>query len=171
MKKCVNGKIIELTSEEIAALEREMRLEAIAENSRPMTADEVTLLMIAHQINNLVVDDNTALRMVEFYPEWAENSTYEVGYKVRQNDKLWRCIQAHTSLVGWEPANNAALWEQINEAHSGEIDDPIPYEGNMALSVGMHYIQDGVIYRCNRNTLNPVYNPLAELVGLYVEVV
>jgi hypothetical protein len=39
----------------------------------------------------------------------------------------------------------------------------------MALENGKHYIQGGVIYLCNRDTVNPVYNPLAELVGLYVE--
>lgn len=46
---------------------------------------------------------------------------------------------------------------------------------NMAmytLQIQMHninYIQDGVTYLCNRNTVNPVYNPLSELVGIYVE--
>ena len=28
---------------------------------------------------------------------------------------------------------------------------------------------DGHLYRCTRDTIKPVYNPLAELVGLYVE--
>jgi hypothetical protein len=41
----------------------------------------------------------------------------------------------------------------------------------MALKNGKYYIQDGVIYLCNRDTGNPVYNALAELVGLYVEAV
>ena len=40
----------------------------------------------------------------------------------------------------------------------------------MALESGKYYIQDYVIYLCNRGTINPVYNPLADLVGLYVEV-
>ena len=33
----------------------------------------------------------------------------------------------------------------------------------------INYIQDGVTYLCNRDTVNPVYNPLRELVGIYVE--
>lgn len=53
----------------------------------------------------------------------------------------------------------------------GTLADPIPYSGNMALESGKYYIQDYVIYLCNRDTINPVYNPLAELVGLYVETV
>ena len=47
--------------------------------------------------------------------------------------------------------------------------DPIPYSGNMALESGKYYIQDYTIYLCTRDTGNPVYNPLADLVGLYVE--
>ena len=40
----------------------------------------------------------------------------------------------------------------------------------MALENGKYYIQDGVTYLCNRDTGNPVYNALSELVGLYVEI-
>ena len=83
--------------------------------------------------------------------------------------KLWRCLQAHTSQEGWEPENAAALWEEICETHDGTQYDPIPYSGNMALESGKYYIQDHVIYLCTRDTGNPVYNQLAELVGLYVE--
>lgn len=56
-------------------------------------------------------------------------------------------------------------------AHAGTADDPIPYEGNMALESGKYYSQDGVVYRCTRDTGNPVFHALSELVGLYVEVV
>ena len=77
-----------------------------------------------------------------------------------------------TSQDGWEPSTaTASLWEQINETHAGTLYDPIPYSDNMALENGKYYTQDGVIYLCNRSTGQPVYNALADLVGLYVEVV
>ena len=41
----------------------------------------------------------------------------------------------------------------------------------MALVSGKYYSQDGVTYLCSRDTANPVYNPLRELVGVYVEIV
>ena len=41
----------------------------------------------------------------------------------------------------------------------------------MALENGKYYSQDGTTYLCNRDTVNPVYNPLRELVGIYVEIV
>ena len=135
----------------------------------PLTESEVSRMLIAQQINTLSVDDNTALRMVEFYPEWAENAEYTIGYKVQRNGKLWRCIQAHTSQTGWEPENAASLWTEICESHAGTLEDPIPYSGNMALESGKYYMQDGKVYRCIRDTVNPVYNALSELVGLYVE--
>ena len=138
------------------------------DRTRPLTAEEVTALLIKQQINTLSVDDNTALRMTEFYPEWAEDTDYTAGYKVQYGGKLWRCLQAHTSQAGWEPENAASLWAEICETHSGTLDDPIPYSGNMALEAGKYYIQSGKTYLCNRDTGNPVYHTLAELVGLYV---
>ena len=40
-----------------------------------------------------------------------------------------------------------------------------------AAEAGKYYIQDYAIYLCTYDTVNPVYNPLAELVGLYIETV
>ena len=115
------------------------------------------------------LEDKTALEAVCLHPAWAVGASYEAGIKVQRSGRLWRCIQAHTSAEGWEPESAASLWEQINETHSGQLSDPIPYNGNMALTAGLYYIQDGGIYRCIRDTVSPVYSPLAELLGLYVE--
>ena len=170
MYKLVNGEKMAMTAEEIAVLQEETKLLNAVRKNQPMTESEVSRLIIAQHINTLTVDDNTALRMTEFYPEWASDTDYAVGFKVQRSGKLWRCVQAHASQTGWEPENTPALWTEICETHAGTLDDPIPYSGNMALESGKYYIQDYVIYLCNRGTINPVYNPLADLVGLYVEV-
>lgn len=169
MRAYENGQYRELTAEEIAAIQEEQSSYEAYERTRPLTAEEVTALLIRQQINTLDVDDRTALRMVEFYPEWAADTAYSTGYKLQHGGKLWRCRQAHTSQTGWEPENTPALWEEICESHDGTLADPIPYSGNMALESGKYYIQDGVVYRCTRDTINPVYNALADLIGLYVE--
>lgn len=135
---------------------------------RPMSQTAVSKMLIAQQINTLEVDDNTALRMKQFYPEWAENTAYAVGNKVQYGGKLWRVVQAHTAQIGWEPVNVPSLWTEVCETHSGTLEDPIPYDGNMVLENGKYYSQYSTIYLCNRDTVNPVYNKLAELVGLYV---
>ena len=161
----------DMTEGEIADIEAEAAKFEAKERTRPLTADEVTAMLIRQQINTLTVDDTTALRMRGFYPEWAAGVDYSTGYKVQHGGKLWRCKDpGHTSQAGWEPSiTTASLWEEICETHAGTKDDPIPYSGNMALESGKYYIQDGFVYRCTRDTINPVYNALADLVGLYVE--
>ena len=115
--------------------------------------------------------DNVAVTAKMFYPAWEEGAAYRVGEKVQRNGKLWRVVQAHTAVVGWAPQNTASLWEQINETHSGTIDDPIPYDGNMVLEKGKYYMQDYEIYLCIRDSDVPVYHPLKELSGIYVTAV
>jgi hypothetical protein len=136
---------------------------------RPLSQGEISKKLIEQQINTLAVDDNTALRMKSYYPEWESGVSYSVGYKVQHNGKLWRVVQAHTAQEDWNPEAVASLWEQINETHDGTIDDAIPYDGNMALVNGKYYVQNDVIYLCNRDTVNPVYHALRDLVGLYVK--
>lgn len=125
--------------------------------------------IIETAVQNL--SDIDALEAVTLHPAWAIGKDYPAGHKVQRNGRLWRCIQAHTSQEGWEPENTPALWEGIDETHDGTLYDPISYDGNMALESGKYYSQDGKVYLCNRDTVNPVYNTLAELVGLYVEMV
>ena len=159
----------DMTPEEIAEVEAQTRLAEIAERTRPMSADEVLTMLIPQQINTLSVDDHTALRMKNFYPEWTSGTGYEPGFKVRRSGKLWRVRQAHTAQIGWEPENAASLWEQINEIHDGIVDDPIVYDGYMVLEEGKYYYQNEAIYLCIRDTGNPVYHPLSQLIGIYVE--
>ncbi|MFJ6675483.1 lytic polysaccharide monooxygenase [Actinosynnema sp. NPDC091369] len=44
---------------------------------------------------------------------WAPNTAYSVGSTVTYGGVSYRCIQAHTSLVGWEPPNTASLWQRL----------------------------------------------------------
>lgn len=127
-------RLTELLSEQDQA-EAEMRRIMRKEAAR----FEITDAVLTATINSVVVDDTTALRWIDFYPEWSGGNPYTVGFKVNYDDRLWRCIQAHTSQVGWEPVNVPALWEEICESHSGTIDDPIPYSNNMTLENGKYY--------------------------------
>lgn len=167
-----NGIYREHTADEIAAAQKMKAVTALLERSRPLSESEITRLLISAQINTISVDDNTALRMLDYYPEWTPGTAYPAGHKVRYGGRLWRVRQAHTAQAGWEPSTDtASIWEQVCETHDGTLDDPIPYEGNMPLTVGLYYVQDYEIYRCTRDTGNPVYHALADLVGLYVEAV
>jgi hypothetical protein len=169
MKICENGVIREMTSEELSQIQKEQRKAELSEQSRPLTTEEVTAMLITTQINTLSVDDNTALRMKSFYPEWEAGKAYTTNFKLTYNNKLYKVIQAHTSQVGWEPENVPAMFTEICETHEGILEDPIPYNSNMILEEGKYYIQDNEIYICTRNSIYSMYHKLAELVGQYVE--
>lgn len=169
MKVYENGIYRELTPEEVAQIRKAEILDRIHEKSRPLTESEVFSMLLAQKVQEIEVDDFTALRMKDFYPEWEPGKTYEEKHKVTRNGKLYKIRQAHTAQLGWEPENAPALFTEICETHSGEPEDPIPYNGNMALEQGKHYIQNDEIYICTRDTGNPVYHALADLVGIYVE--
>lgn len=94
------------------------------------------------------------------------------GMMVTYEDKPWRVRQTHTALEVYPPSlATASLYEVIDKEHSGEADDPIPYTPPMEIFEGKHYTQDGVVYRCTRNSGTALSHRLADLVGLYVEVV
>ena len=169
MKKYINGRLVEFTPDESADLRRAYVTEQRREKSRPLTETEVFSMLLAQKVQEIEVDDNTALRMKGFYPEWEPGKAYAVGHKLTRDSKLYKVLQAHTAQVGWEPEKVPAMFTEINETHSGAMDDPIPYGGNMALEQGKYYIQNDVIYLCTRSTGNPVYHALSDLIGLYVE--
>ena len=171
--KYVNGKYVEMTGEEIAEMQAEARKAQLAERSRPLTEAEVSRMLIAKQINTLEVDGNTALRMKEFYPSFDSivGQTVGKGFRFTHGGKLWEVIQqSMTVQAHYLPGvGTESLYAEVCESHEGTEDDPIPYEGNMALENGRCYVQDYEVYRCIRDTGNPVYHPLKELLGLYVE--
>nr|DAW28609.1 MAG TPA: ChiA1-BD-binding domain protein [Caudoviricetes sp.] len=169
MKIIENGITRDMTAEEIAAMEDAAAHAAAEEKHRPLSLSEVQEMMVRAQINTLAVDDATALRMVAYYPEWTAGTAYAVGDRLVYNGDLYKVLQAHTSQGTWLPGTGTeSIYTRIDEQHDGTKYDPIPYNGNMALVSGKYYSQSGVVYLCNRDTGNPVYNALAELVGLYV---
>lgn len=122
--------------------------------------------------------DAEALQAKTLYPKWADlvelgKVESETGYRFTYESDLYRCIHENpTFQADWIPGQGTeSLYTRIDETHAGTIDDPIPYDGNMVLEQGKYYSQGGVTYICTRDTINPVYHALADLVGLYVEVV
>ena len=115
--------------------------------------------------------DEDALEAVELFPAYQTDHAYKTGDRFRYDGKLFRVLQDHTSAEQWKPDEAPSLYERIAEPGDGETPEhPIAYNNNMALEQGKYYTQGGVVYRCIRDTINPVYNDLADLVGLYVEV-
>lgn len=172
MKIVENGIMRDMTAAEIAAMQEAAARAEAEEKRRPLSLGEVQEILARQQINTIAVDDATALRMVAYYPDWTAGTAYEAGDRLVYNGDLYKVLQAHTAQETWLPGTGTeSLYTRIDEQHDGTKYDPIPYSGNMALQNGKYYMQGGVLYKCTRDTGNPVYNALADLVGIYVELV
>lgn len=124
-------------------------------------------------IQTMGLTDTESLKVKDLYPEWESKMGQQVnaGEKYRYGGKLWKVLQQHTVQETWKPGEGTeSLYTEVTENHAGTKEDPIPYGNNMELEEGKYYSQDGVTYLCTRDTGIPVYNPLADLVGIYVEV-
>mgnify|MGYP006874620824 CR=1 FL=1 len=98
------------------------------------------------------------------------DKTLEAGMIVTYEDKPWRVRQTHAPLEVYPPSlDTASLYETIDKEHSGEGDDPIPYTPPMEIYAGKHYIENGIVYRCTRNSEVALSHNLSALLGLYVE--
>lgn len=172
-----------LTDEEIAELQEQADRDAertkVLARTCPLSFSEVQEMLVRQQINTIAVDDQTALRMRIYYPAFSElvGQTVKKGTKFRATDSedadLYTVIQPELTIQEHYPpgVGTESLYTRIDEHHDGTKYDPIPYSGNMALQNGKYYTQDGVLYKCTRDTGNPVYHALSALVGTYVEVV
>lgn len=128
------------------------------------------------QIQAQSLTDEQALTVKSIYPQWRDviGQTVRQDYKFLYGDVLYKVIQPDglTIQEQYIPGEGTeSLYAVIDETHAGTREDPIPYAGNMALENGKYYIQGDAVYLCNRNTEIPVYQDLADLVGLYVETV
>lgn len=124
------------------------------------------------------LDNKIAVTCAELFPTFEKlvSEQYvadKAGFRFSYNGKLYETVQSITAFVAhYKPGEGTeSMFALVDVEHSGTQADPIPYSGNMALVAGKYYIENSVIYYCNRDTVNPVYNSLADLVGLYVEIV
>lgn len=63
--------------------------------------------------------DEDALEAVELFPIWEPDTEYTTDERVQYGEKLYRCVQSHTSQTEWTPDVTPALWTEV--AKPGEI--------------------------------------------------
>ncbi|KKZ58596.1 hypothetical protein EMCG_05492 [[Emmonsia] crescens] len=56
--------------------------------------------------------------------EWSENTAYKIGDQVSYGGHVYVCIQAHTTVAGWEPPKTPALWVRVSRPNPDG--DPTP---------------------------------------------
>lgn len=120
------------------------------------------------------VSNNTALEMPDLFPNFVDMIGEEVkkGNILKYTGKLYRVRQDHTVLAIYTPGiETASLYEVIDREHAGTINDPIPYTPPMEIFNGKYYTQNGVLYKCTRDSGQALTHNLADLIGTYVEMV
>lgn len=74
----------------------------------------------ARQLRKLIVqasislDDASALDGIELFPTWKTNTAYAIGDRIRYENTLYKCVQAHTSQDDWTPDLTPALWVEVS---------------------------------------------------------
>ena len=73
----------------------------------------------------LTATDETALNAIELYPLWLADISVSVNDRYQYNDKLYRCIQAHTTQADWTPDAVPALWVEVSLEEYPEWKQPL----------------------------------------------
>lgn len=128
------------------------------------------LMYIESEINTYNLTSTEALEVKEMYPKWESGLSVNVGERYLYEDTLWEVIQTHTTQDNWKPSiSTASLWKTVDVEHEGTLEDPIIYTPPMEIFKDKYYIEDGIKYKCTRNSDIPLTHKLSTLVGQYVE--
>ena len=110
-------------------------------------------LRAAMDIAGAKLDDATALDAMALYPLWKTDVAYAIGQRVRYGDKLYKCVQAHTSQGDWMPSATPALWVRVSVEEWPEWVQPTGAhdayaKGDKVTYKGKQYISliDGNVY-------------------------
>ena len=60
-----------------------------------------------------MLTDEQATEVVNLYQPWAVGVVYAVDDRRRYGEKLYKCLQEHTSQAEWTPDATPALWVEV----------------------------------------------------------
>ena len=139
-----------------------------------MTRQELLPYRQAILIGSKTLPAEIAEKVPLFYDPWdGDGHEYKVGDRCTYGEPpiVYEVRDGHKPQKDWTPDIAVSLYKKVADGDQGDTpDNPIPYDGNMELFNGKYYSQNDVVYLCFRDSGIPLYNPLADLVGLYVEI-
>lgn len=122
------------------------------------------------KINTYGLTASEALRVKNRHPIWKVGIDVNKGDRYQYGEDLWEVLQGHKTQENWKPSlETASLWKRVDEEHAGTKDDPIPYAPPMEIFKDKYYTQSKVLYKCIRDSGQPLSHNLSDLVGNYVE--
>lgn len=146
----------------------------VVDNSSEMSKQLQDALLDQYNKRTDITDEDALKRPLLVY-EWDTyiGKSLKTGQIVSYKSKLYRVRQDISTVIeSYAPQlSTASLYEVIEVASAGTINDPIPYTPPMEIFNGKYYTQNGVKYKCIRDSQTALSHNLADLVALYVEVV
>lgn len=76
-------------------------------------ADRARILRKTIEGMAVSLDDENALENAELFPAWSIGIEYHIGDRARYNGILYKCLQDHTSIEAWNPADAVSLWARV----------------------------------------------------------
>lgn len=117
---------------------------------------------IERAVPALNLSDCEALACAELYPRWAVGKAYKAGDRVREGDRLYRCILAHNSQDDWTPPDTSALWNEVRPHEATGYDEwQRPTGAHNAYNTGDRSVYAGMVYESliDGNTWSPDEHP------------
>lgn len=100
-------------------------------------------------LNSLItsLDDASALNVLDLFVPWAPDTSYAINDRCKYENKLYKCVQAHTSQSIYPPDIIPALWTRISIEEWPEWIQPIGTqdaysEGDKVTHNGKHWISE-----------------------------
>lgn len=168
IERTMSSSNVDASDDEIAAIGQVLGYEedefgTMVENARTarISSDPTAQLMEAmrwQMSEKTDMEDDKALMVANMFFTFSElrkkGKEIKAGTILRYGNKLWRVVQTHTPQSVYPPSiDTASLYTRIDKSHAGTLDDPIPYEQNMAFEKGKYYSQFGVTYLCILTTV------------------
>ena len=135
--------------------------EAEIQNQEAQKAMEMLNMDFASQVQTL--SDEMALEVPSVFPVWQVGVEYEVGFKLRHNDILYKVLQAHTSQDDWSPDVAVSLFAKVIvgevDPETGEIDIPewVQPDSTNAYMTGDKVMYEGIVYESTID--NNIWSP------------
>lgn len=158
------GLVLGYGRDEFGAMVEKARTERIASDPQAQLME----VMREQMMNRTDVEDERALMLPNMFPTFSclckRGKEIKAGTVLRHGNRLWRAVQTHMPFSIYPPSTDtASLYTRVNRSHVGTLEDPIPYEWNMAFEKGKYYSQYGVVYLCILTTANGYPNDLKDL--------
>ena len=141
---------------------------------------DVAMVRAVMEAGAAILTDGEAAKIPSLSKKWVVGEVVNVDDRryYEPTQRLYKCIQAHTTQADWTPDQTPALWAVVDVDHAGTVDDPIPAARGMDYIYGKYYKdpEDEKIYLCTRlgeeegEIINLQYLP-HELIGHYFETI